>query len=65
MVQILEPDYVIGIGRFAFDRCAAALEGSDVKVGKVTHPSPANPAANRDWVSLMETELAELGVDLT
>jgi single-strand selective monofunctional uracil DNA glycosylase len=64
MVKVLKPEWVIGVGRFAYERCAVALEGIDVKVGRVTHPSPANPAANRDWVSLIEAELAETGVDL-
>ncbi|MCK5351515.1 single-stranded DNA-binding protein [bacterium] len=63
-VETLTPDFVIGIGRFALDRSTAALEGVDVKIGRITHPSPANPAANRGWVRLIEEELAELGVDL-
>jgi len=63
-VQILKPEWVIGIGRFAYDRCVAALEGIDVKVGKVMHPSPANPAANRGWEALIEKELSDLGIEL-
>jgi single-strand selective monofunctional uracil DNA glycosylase len=55
---------VVGIGRFAEDRAKAALEGTDVRVGRVTHPSPANPAANAGWEALMVAELAALGVIL-
>ena len=63
-MEYLSPEYVVGIGRFAYDRSAAALEGMDVKVGRVTHPSPANPAANRGWEGLVERELAEIGIEL-
>ena len=63
-IEILNPQWVIGIGRIAYERCLASLAGTDVKVGKVTHPSPANPAANKGWSDIVERELAELGVDL-
>ena len=63
-VKLLAPEWVIGIGKFAYDRCVAALDGMDVKVGRVTHPSPANPTANRGWVEQVERELNDLGVRL-
>lgn len=63
-VELLAPEWVVGIGKFAFDRSSAALKGMDVKVGRVTHPSPANPAANRGWEALVERELTELGIEL-
>lgn len=63
-VELLSPEYVIGIGRFAYDRSAAFLNDMDVKVGRVTHPSPANPAANRGWAALVEKELSELGINM-
>jgi single-strand selective monofunctional uracil DNA glycosylase len=63
-IEILKPEWVIGIGKFAYDRSAAALEGMNVRVGRITHPSPANPAANRGWEELVERELAELGIEI-
>jgi len=48
-VAALRPRHVIGIGRFAADRARAALEGLAVQIGGITHPSPANPKANRGW----------------
>jgi len=63
-VRSLTPEFVIGIGRFAYDRSTAALEGIEVKVGRITHPSPANPAANRGWAEIVERELAEVGIEL-
>ncbi|MGH8746648.1 MAG: uracil-DNA glycosylase family protein, partial [Burkholderiales bacterium] len=48
-VAQLRPAHVVGIGRFAAERAAAALAQSGVKLGGVPHPSPASPAANRGW----------------
>jgi single-strand selective monofunctional uracil DNA glycosylase len=47
---------VIGIGRYAEQR-ANDLLGADASVGYLPHPSPANPAANRDWPILAEQAL--------
>ncbi len=61
-VEVLRPRIVVGIGRFAEDRARSALEGSGVQIGRITHPSPANPAANRGWRPLVEEELGSLGI---
>ena len=63
-VSALTPEFVIGVGRFACERSLAALEGMEVKVGRVTHPSPANPAANKGWSDIVERELEELGIEI-
>ena len=63
-VELLEPRLVVGIGRFAEQRARIALHGLDLAVGRVTHPSPANPSANRGWENLVSRELAALGVAL-
>ncbi|MDA0657557.1 MAG: single-stranded DNA-binding protein [Planctomycetota bacterium] len=47
-VEILRPEVVIGVGQFAETRAQAAL-GDKVRVARILHPSPASPAANRDW----------------
>lgn len=61
-VEWLRPELVVGIGGFAEDRVRAALTGMDVRIGRVSHPSPANPRANRGWDALVRSELAALGV---
>ncbi len=58
----LKPAHVVGIGRFAAQRAHIALEGLPPKIGGITHPSPANPKANRGWESLANQELAALGI---
>jgi len=64
VVELLAPRMVVGIGRFAEDRARAALAGLDVGFGRILHPSPASPAANRGWSQQAEQQLASLGVDL-
>ena len=56
VLRALAPTAVIGIGRYAEQR-ATALLGADADVGYLPHPSPANPAANRDWPLLAEQAL--------
>lgn len=62
-VDFLNPRFVVGIGRFAEDRIGAVLgpETSRV-VGRVPHPSPANPQANRGWSRLMDQSLEQIGI---
>lgn len=60
VVRILDPDWVIGVGDFAATRAERVLDGVDV--GRILHPSPANPAANRDWAGQAAAQLCELGV---
>ena len=62
VVEVLRPRRVIGIGRFAEDRSRAALADRAVEFGRILHPSPASPAANRGWAEQAERELKRLGV---
>jgi len=63
-IQWIQPGFVVGIGQFAAERAHRALSGLDVTVGTITHPSPANPKANRGWDRLIVKELAALGIQL-
>ncbi|MCU0591801.1 MAG: single-stranded DNA-binding protein [Desulfobacterales bacterium] len=63
-ITYLKPAHVVGIGQFAAQRARIALEGLPPKIGGITHPSPANPKANRGWESLATLELAALGIRL-
>ena len=63
-VEILDPDLVVGVGVFAEARARSALAGAGVKIGRILHPSPASPAANRGWSERATRELRELGVEL-
>jgi single-strand selective monofunctional uracil DNA glycosylase len=63
-VEHLRPEIVIGVGAFAEGRARAALDGVDIQIGRILHPSPASPAANRGWAERATRELRALGVDL-
>lgn len=62
LVTALQPEWVIGIGAFAEARAAEALAGVNIKIGRILHPSPASPAANRGWSEAATRQLATLGV---
>jgi single-strand selective monofunctional uracil DNA glycosylase len=61
-VRVLRPEWVIGVGDFAAKRAAAVFPGGEVRIGRILHPSPANPAANRDWAGVATEQLRALGV---
>ena len=76
LVAVLEPEWVIGIGAFAEARATEVLDGAGgrrpvndgagsrrpIKIGRILHPSPANPRAQKDWAGQARRELEELGV---
>jgi single-strand selective monofunctional uracil DNA glycosylase len=63
-IEHLSPRFVIGVGAYAESRARSALEGMDVTVGRILHPSPASPAANRGWSAQVGKQLRALGVEL-
>ncbi|MCA9670342.1 MAG: single-stranded DNA-binding protein [Myxococcales bacterium] len=65
VIDYLAPEMVVGIGGFAEERAKLVLEAAgrdDVAIGRILHPSPASPKANKDWVGTVKTELSELGL---
>ena len=64
IVERLSPQYLIGVGAYAEKqlRSTASELGSGATIGKILHPSPASPAANRDWAGTAARQLEELGV---
>lgn len=68
VVHHLDPEWVIGVGAFAEARInrvfAAQLECGELRAGRIPHPSPASPAANRGWDALADSAFAELGIAL-
>jgi single-strand selective monofunctional uracil DNA glycosylase len=63
-VELLAPRRVVGIGGFAEARARAALDGIDVPIGGILHPSPASPAANLGWSRQAERQLRGLGIEV-
>jgi single-strand selective monofunctional uracil DNA glycosylase len=62
LVDIFEPEWVVGVGAFATERAREAVGDRKLRIGRILHPSPANPRAQRDWSGQAAQELAALGV---
>ena len=64
VISLLDPAFLIGIGGFAEERLRRAADacGSSARIGRVLHPSPASPAANRGWAQAATRQLVDLGV---
>ena len=63
-IDTLAPKYLIGVGGYAH-QCLLRLFGENNRfiIGKVTHPSPANPKSNRgDYSAIIAAQLEELGI---
>lgn len=61
-IELLEPEWIVGVGGFAQKQASGALKGVDIKHGKVLHPSPASPAANRGWAEAALKQLHAQGI---
>ncbi len=62
-VESVRPELIVGVGAFAEQQARRALAGAaGLRFGRIPHPSPASPLANRGWEPLVERALAELGV---
>ncbi len=62
VVRYFSPRVVVGVGAFAADRARAVLDGEAVVVGRIQHPSPASPLANRGWAESVTRELGALDI---
>jgi len=63
VLEILQPEWLVGIGDFAKKRGELVATNTKIRVGQILHPSPASPKANRhDWGKTATQELVALGV---
>ncbi len=71
LVELLEPHWLVGVGKFAEGRAREALAAGAVgnapatvgpRLAGLLHPSPASPLANRGWARQAWRQLAEQGV---
>ncbi|KAF7600735.1 MAG: single-stranded DNA-binding protein [Candidatus Dactylopiibacterium carminicum] len=61
LVETTRAEWVIGIGAWSELRAREACKGMALAFGRVLHPSPASPAANRGWSEAATRQLTELG----
>lgn len=61
-LQLMQPEVLVGIGAYAEGclRRVATASGWTGKVGRILHPSPANPTANRNWAERARQQLREV-----
>jgi len=66
MINEMQPEFLIGVGAFAEKQLKATVQehmpAYAAKIGKILHPSPASPAANRGWAEAATKQLKEQGV---
>lgn len=60
-VEATGPELVVGVGAFAEQRARQVL-GAGARIGRIPHPSPASPLANRGWDEQADAALRQLGV---
>lgn len=62
-VELLQPETLVGVGGFAEARLRRLFGGDSARrVGRMLHPSPASPAANRAFNESAAAALAALGI---
>jgi single-strand selective monofunctional uracil DNA glycosylase len=62
VVRTLRPEWIVSVGGFAAERAIDALHELPVRITRILHPSPACPAANRDWAGQVTRTLVSAGV---
>lgn len=61
VLNLLQPRLAVGVGTWAAARLAAVAP-AQLQVGKMLHPSPASPLANRGFAAYALAQLEELGL---
>ena len=63
-LALLRPRVAVGVGAFAATRLRACAP-PEVRVASMPHPSPASPAANKDWAGQADAAMLAAGVDVS
>jgi single-strand selective monofunctional uracil DNA glycosylase len=63
-LEQMKPDFAVGVGTYAEAALQRAVNvvGGNTVVSRMLHPSPASPAANRDWSGTAMKQLIAAGV---
>ncbi len=65
-LRALQPKIAVGIGGYA-ENCLARVCAQDpslssIAITKILHPSPASPAANKNWAQQVRAQLVDAGI---
>ena len=64
VIEAIRPQRLIGVGLYA-EKCltrVAQEHAVEADIHRILHPSPASPAANKDWAGKVTAQLKEAGV---
>ena len=64
VIQAVNPEHLVAVGAYAETCLKRVLVQADFqgKLTRVLHPSPASPAANKDWAGKVTEQLLQAGV---
>ena len=62
VIRILSPEWLVGVGGFAEERFREVAGSGPARIARIPKPSPANPAANKDWAGAAMKALRDAGV---
>ena len=66
VIAAQEPEWLLGVGAYAEKKLIETVKeyfpNQEFRTGKILHPSPASPIANRGWEPQAEKQLLEMGV---
>lgn len=64
-LQILHVKIIVCVGKFVESRVQSLLKSqgnNEIRVERITHPSPINPAANKGWDDMVHQQLKDIGI---
>ncbi|MEM7697161.1 MAG: uracil-DNA glycosylase family protein [Verrucomicrobiota bacterium] len=63
-LELLRPEWCIGVGAYAETCLKRVIETVDLdpSVGRILHPSPASPVANKQWPGKAIEQMGEMGL---
>lgn len=64
VLAAFDPEYVVGVGAYAEKCLKRIVENGSCRatVARILHPSPASPAANKDWAGKATEQLEDAGI---
>jgi len=60
VLDLFQPEHLVAIGQYAETALKRACP--DRPVPRILHPSPASPAANKDWAGTVTQQLKDAGI---
>jgi single-strand selective monofunctional uracil DNA glycosylase len=62
LVKAVQPKIAVGVGAYAEQAFQRVIKDESIQVMRILHPSPASPAANKNWAGTVTEQLKENGM---